>query len=390
MIARPRVLTVYGTRPEAIKMAPLIRALNRDGRFDVMVATTGQHRDLVSAVNAFFGIRADADLAVGRPGQSLNGIAASCLAGLDPILERWRPDLVVVHGDTTTSSAAALAAYYRRIPVAHLEAGLRSGDLASPYPEEGNRRVTAQLTALDLAPTPGAKANLSAEGVPDERIVVTGNTVIDALMHTVSRPGRISHPAVRAAAASGRRLVLLTGHRRESWECGLADVAHAVAQTIAARPGTLVVAPLHPNPIVRRAIEPALGVLGNALLCDPLDYPDFCRLLDASYCVVTDSGGIQEEAPALGKPVLVTRDTTERPEAIAAGCARLVGTSRHAVAARLAELLDDPSVHGAMSHAANPYGDGHGARRAEAAIEAFFGIGNREPDFDSRVCVVAA
>jgi UDP-N-acetylglucosamine 2-epimerase (non-hydrolysing) len=381
MRTRPLVAVVYGTRPEAIKVAPVIRALQADPDLDTQVILTGQHRDLVAGVNEFFGIAPDLDLAIGRHGQSLTDIMSGALTGLAGAFSRLRPDAVLVHGDTTTSTAAALCAYYHQIPVVHLEAGLRSGDLLSPYPEEGNRQLTGRLAALHLAPTPRAKASLLAENVAPENIAVTGNTVIDALLYTVAQPVPIGDERLAEAARRGERIVVVTGHRRESWAGGLGATARAIARVLASRPDVVVALPMHPNPIVRAAIEPELGGLDRAVLIEPLDYPEFCHLMAAAWCIVTDSGGIQEEAPSLGKPVLVTRTTTERPEAIAAGSARLVGTGEAAIVDELSALLDDQQHYDRMSTAVNPYGDGRAAPRATAALKAHLGLGDRLEDF---------
>ncbi|MDR1999129.1 MAG: UDP-N-acetylglucosamine 2-epimerase (non-hydrolyzing), partial [Frankiaceae bacterium] len=290
---------------------------------------------------------------------------------------------VLVHGDTSTSTAAALAAYYHQLPIAHLEAGLRSGNLRSPYPEEGNRRLTAQLADLHLAPTAAARQNLLREQVPPAAIAVTGNTVIDALIYAVSRRPAIDDAGIRAAIRAGRRIVVVTGHRRESGGGGLGSTAGAIAEVAAAHPDITVVWPAHPNPVVRAALAPALAGSANVLVTEPLDYPQFCALLAAAHCIVTDSGGIQEEAPSLGKPVLVTRDTTERPEAISAGTARLIGTDRGAIVAELTRLLEDPEHYARMSAAVNPYGDGRATGRVIAALKHHFGLGPRLPDFDA-------
>jgi UDP-N-acetylglucosamine 2-epimerase (non-hydrolysing) len=375
-------MVVYGTRPEAIKCAPVIRALRAEPCLDVAVAVTGQHRELLDGVDAFFDIVPDFDLDVGRPGLSLAGIGAAVLSGLSEVFDKEKPDAVLVHGDTTTSLAAAMAAYYSRIPVVHLEAGLRSGDMLSPWPEEGNRRATGQLASLHLAPTASARGNLLAENVRAEGIAVTGNTVIDALLHSVDRPVPFADPRIDEALRAGQRLVLLTGHRRESWDGGLERTARAIARVAAARPDVTVVAPLHPNPVVRQAIEPLLLASERTILTGPMDYPEFCHLLASAHCVITDSGGIQEEAPSLGKPVLVTRDTTERPEAIDAGAALLVGTDEDVIAGELARLLDDDSSYERMAQATNPYGDGRATERVVAALKSHFGLGSRLPDFD--------
>lgn len=385
MRSEPLIMVVYGTRPEAIKVAPVIQALQADPELAVHVTVTGQHRELLDSVNAFFGITPDVDLDIGRPGQSLADIGAAALSGLAKVLDQVRPDAVLVHGDTTTSTTAAFAAYYAKIPVVHLEAGLRSGDMLAPWPEEGNRRLTGQLASLHLAPTSSARENLLAENVPSSAITVTGNTVIDALLHTVAQPATFTDRRIEYAVRAGQRLVVLTGHRREAWDGGLARTARALAQVATQRADVTIVAPLHPNPIVREAIEPAFRSFDRAILIEPLDYPQFCHLLNAAYCVVTDSGGIQEEAPSLGKPVLVTRDTTERPEAITAGAARLVGTREGDIARELALLLDDNAHYARMSRAVNPYGDGRAAARVLAALKHRFCLAARPRDFDRPV-----
>jgi len=380
-MTKPLVDVVYGTRPEAIKCAPVILGLRADEALDVRVVAANQQKGMPDRVEAYFGLDPDAALDVGRPGQTLVDIGVGVLAGLTADFAVRRPDMVMVHGDTTTSMAAALAAYYNEIPVAHLEAGLRSGDLSSPYPEEGNRRLTADVTAAHLAPTGVARANLLAENVPAAGIYVTGNTVIDALQYSVAHPVGLGVGAVADAVASGRRLVVVTGHRRESWGGGLASMAAAIAAVARAHDDVTVVWPMHPNPVVRRALMPQVAGLKNVVLTEPLDYPEFCQLMAASYCLVTDSGGIQEEAPSLGKPVLVTREVTERPEAIEAGTVRLVGTDQAVIERELTALLDDEVHYAAMSHAINPYGDGKATGRVLAALKHYFGLGPRPDDF---------
>ncbi|MCQ9369446.1 UDP-N-acetylglucosamine 2-epimerase (non-hydrolyzing) [Brevibacterium sp. 91QC2O2] len=405
----PVVLVVYGTRPEAIKLAPIIRALQRDPRFELRVAVTGQHRDMLRRIHAVFGIVPDIDLDIMSPGQSLNQIIARTVAGLDPVLERLRPAAVIVQGDTSTVAATALAAFNRQIPIVHVEAGLRTGDLASPFPEEGNRKLVGQLAALHLAPTADARANLLREGVDPAAIAVTGNTVIDALQHAVAAQtaravpegqGGSGRTGVRAAAptaepagqasvlerllrasAVGRRILLLTTHRRENWGAPMRDIARALAHVARRHPDALIAWPAHPNPVVRDVIAPELAGLDNVMVMEPLDYPDFTRLLAVSHVVITDSGGVQEEAPSLGKPVLVLRETTERPAAVTSGAARLVGTSTPAIVAAVEELLGDPLAYAAMARAINPYGDGHAAERGIAALAQLLGSGSREPDF---------
>lgn len=363
-----RVMTVYGTRPEAIKCAPVVRALEGASDIDGITTVTGQHREMLDQVNALFAIVPEHDLDVMRPGQPLSGIFARVLDGLDPVLVTARPDAVVVQGDTTTSTAAALAAFHRGIPVVHLEAGLRSGDLASPFPEEGNRRITTQLASLHLAPTTTSRDNLLAEGVPTERIAVTGNTVIDALLAVVARQVPFTDPVLEAAAASGRRLLLVTTHRRETWGGAMHGVARAVARLAHADPDLLVVLPAHRNPVVRAVLAPELGHLPNVVVTEPIPYGEFARLMAAATLILTDSGGVQEEAPSLGTPVLVLRDTTERPEAVAAGCVRLVGTDEAAIVAQAGRLLRDPAARAAMAARANPYGDGTAAAKSVEAI----------------------
>ncbi|MDN5725812.1 MAG: UDP-N-acetylglucosamine 2-epimerase (non-hydrolyzing) [Propionibacteriales bacterium] len=376
----PLIMTVYGTRPEAVKMAPLVRALIADPDLALNVSVTGQHREMLDQVNRLFGITPDTDLDLLRHGQSLNQLAASALLGLDPVLAERPPAMVVVQGDTSTAAMGALAAFHRQVPVVHVEAGLRSYDLTSPYPEEGNRRLIGQLAALHLPPTPSARDSLLAEGVPAERIKVTGNTVIDALLHVVDQPIRWSDPRVAELVAGPRKLIVATAHRRESWQGGLADVAAALA-ILARRDDVAIVFPMHRNPIVREAVAAHLQSSEQVLLTEPMDYAEFAHLLAAAHLVLTDSGGVQEEAPSLGRPVLVTRETTERPEAVRAGAALLVGTDTHRIVTEVTRLLDDPTAHQQMGRVINPYGDGHAAARSVAAIKAQLGLGERLPDF---------
>ncbi|NKY09732.1 non-hydrolyzing UDP-N-acetylglucosamine 2-epimerase [Cellulomonas hominis] len=363
-----RVMTVYGTRPEAIKCAPVVKALEASPDFEGITVVTGQHREMLDQVNELFGITPDHDLDVMSHGQSLSGIFARVLDGLDPLLVAERPDAVVVQGDTTTSTAAAVAAFYRQIPVVHLEAGLRSGDLASPFPEEANRKITSQIASLHLAPTATSCSNLVSEGVPVERVIVTGNTVIDALLATVARRLPFTDPALEAAVSGNRRLLLVTTHRRENWGDAMEGVGRAIARLARAHEDLLVVLPVHRNPVVREAILPALHGVPNVLVTEPLPYGEFARLMSAAHVILSDSGGVQEEAPSLGTPVLVMRDTTERPEAVAAGTVRLVGTDEEVIIAQVETLLSDADAHTAMATAANPYGDGTAAQRSVAAL----------------------
>ena len=339
-----KILLVFGTRPEAIKLAPLVRELASRPEFDCKICVTGQHRDILAQFLELFELRPDWDLKVMRPDQDLAYLTGAILSGVSGVLDHFRPDRVVVQGDTTSTLAGALAAFYHKIPVAHVEAGLRTADIYAPWPEEVNRRLVTHIADLHFAPTPRARDNLLREGVGPDRIVVTGNTGIDALLWVADRLGRRPELAARAGAVlggrfAGKRLILMTGHRRENFDGGLERIAGAMAR-IAERPDVGVVFPVHPNPNVRRAIEP-LRRHENVLLLDPVDYPELVFLLKRCHLVVTDSGGIQEEAPSFGKPVLVTRETTERPEAMELGLARLVGTDGQQLFDMITTLLDD-------------------------------------------------
>lgn len=370
---RPRIMTVYGTRPEAIKVAPVIRALEASASFESITVVTGQHREMLDQVNEIFDISPDHDLDIFEHGASLAQIFARIVDRLDPVLEAVGPTAVIVQGDTTTSTAAALAAFYRRIPVIHLEAGLRSGDISSPFPEEANRRLTTQIAALHLAPTDVSRANLLAEGISDQSIVVTGNTVIDALLMTVGKRVPFTDPALEVLAASGRRILLVTTHRRENWGGAMEGVGRALGRIAMLFPDLEVVLPVHRNPIVREAILPQLVGLTNVTVTEPLPYGEFTRLLDLATVVLTDSGGLQEEAPSLGKPVLVMRDNTERPEAVTAGTVRLIGTDEQVVVREVRNLLTDDIAYESMARTSNPYGDGEAARRTLDAVSRMLG-----------------
>lgn len=371
-----RVLTVFGTRPEAIKMAPLVTALNSDPRFESVVCITAQHREMLDQVINLFGIVPEYDLNVMRPGQDLYGVTSDILLGLRGVLDDVRPDIVLVHGDTATTLAATLAAYFARIPVGHVEAGLRTGNLYSPWPEEGNRRVTGSLAALHLAPTTTSRDSLLAENVPAKRIVVTGNTVIDALLQVVAR---IKDDAgLERDLAAGfdflqpdSRVILITGHRRESFGGGFERICHALQQIAARFPQAQIVYPMHMNPNVREPVQRILGDAPNIHLIEPLDYLPFVWLMQRAHLILTDSGGIQEEAPSLGKPVLVMRETTERPEAVEAGTVRLVGTDTDVVVAEVTRLMTDSDAYDAMAFAHNPYGDGQAVARILDALSQF-------------------
>jgi UDP-N-acetylglucosamine 2-epimerase (non-hydrolysing) len=370
---RLRVLSVFGTRPEAVKMAPVVLRLRQTPGVDSRVCVTAQHREMLDQVLALFDLKPDHDLDLMRPDQSLAELTASVFRGLDPVLEQEQPDWVLVQGDTTTVMATALLAYYHQVRVGHVEAGLRTGDKWRPFPEEINRRVASVVADLHFAPTDWARANLLREGIPEGRVVVTGNPVIDALQTIVAQPYDETKGPL-AGVPADRRLILVTAHRRESFGRPLEDIFSAVrrvAETYASR--AVILYPVHRNPNVREPAERILGGLPNVRLVDPLDYRDMAHCLQRAFLVLTDSGGLQEEAPALGTPVLVLRQVTERPEALQAGTARLVGTDPDRIVAEASRLMDDPQAHAAMARAANPYGDGHAAERIVAALLAASG-----------------
>ena len=375
------VMPIYGTRPEAIKMAPIVAALKADDTFECVVTVTGQHREMLDQVNALFGITPDHDLNIHQPGQSLAGILTRTINGLDSLFATVRPDVVIVQGDTTTSTAGAIAAFYAGIPVVHAEAGLRSHNLFSPFPEEANRKITTQIASLHLAPTSTSKANLLAEGVDALDIAVTGNTVIDALLTTVNKNIPFTDPLLEGLAASGKRILLVTTHRRENQGDTMRGVGRALASLADAHPDVVIVLPVHKNPLVREAVLPALSGKANVLVTEPLPYGEFTRLISLATVVLTDSGGVQEEAPSLGKPVLVMRDNTERPEAVTAGTVKLIGTDPATIIESVTSLLTDPSAYSAMANATNPYGDGRAALRTVAAIHQLLGSGARAEDF---------
>lgn len=369
-----KVLTVFGTRPEAIKMAPVVKALVADPAFDAKVCVTGQHRHMLDQVLELFDIRPDFDLNLMQPDQDLFDISCHVLTGMRDVYQKWRPDMVLVHGDTTTSFAASLSAHYARIRVGHVEAGLRTYDKFSPWPEEMNRRLTGSLADLHFAPTPSARLNLLRENVPEPTIHVTGNTVIDALLEVVRRLR--DDVALRSGIVErfsflnpAKRLILVTGHRRENFGSGFENICRALAD-IAARGDVQLVYPVHLNPSVQEPVRRILGDTPNVILLEPLDYLPFVYLMDRSDLVITDSGGVQEEAPSLGKPVLVMRDATERPEAVEAGTVRLVGTDRGKIVREACRLLDDNAASKAMSRVHNPYGDGLAALRIRDCLQA--------------------
>jgi UDP-N-acetylglucosamine 2-epimerase (hydrolysing) len=380
LASRAKVLTVFGTRPEAIKMAPVVHALRQREGFDARVCVTAQHREMLDQVLQLFEIRPDFDLDVMKRAQDLGTVTTAVLGGIGAVLDEYAPDVVLVHGDTTTTFATALAAFYRQVPIGHVEAGLRTGDMTAPWPEEMNRRVTDTLASLFFAPTSESRENLLAEGVPADRIVVTGNTVIDAL-RTVRRSLDLD-PALHARISSrypfldeSKRLLLVTGHRRESFGDKFVSFCAALRILAVTHPELTVVYPVHLNPHVQEPVRRALSGIPNVHLIEPQDYTGFVFLMSRAFLIVTDSGGVQEEAPALGKPVLVTRDTSERPEAIAAGTARLVGTDTATIVSTVELLLRDGAAYEQMAHAHNPYGDGKASERIVNMLDRWWDLG---------------
>lgn len=364
MSRRARVMTIFGTRPEAIKMAPVIAELSRrPDRFECVVVVTGQHREMLDQVLALFQIQPAVDLSIMTERQTLEQITSRALVGLAKVYGQLRPDLVLVQGDTTTTFVAALAAFYAQIPVGHVEAGLRTGNIFNPFPEEMNRRLTSALTEFHFAPTEQAKRNLLAEGIPFDRIHLTGNTVIDALRRIVQQDYVFEDPQVARIDFHSRRVLVLTTHRRESFGVPMTNALSAIRSLVKQYSDIEVVFPVHRNPNVRETAGRTLNGDERIHLVEPMEYLPFVHLMNRSYLILTDSGGIQEEAPSLGKPVLVLRETTERPEGIEAGTARLVGTSPERIVTETASLLDDPAHYRAMANAVNPYGDGHAAER---------------------------
>ncbi|MES3084089.1 non-hydrolyzing UDP-N-acetylglucosamine 2-epimerase [Sphingomonas faeni] len=373
----PKVLVIFGTRPEAIKLFPVIRALAAIPGLTVRTCVTAQHRGLLDQVLAIADLVPDIDLDLMEPGQTLDRLTARLLVGLGDVMDAERPDLVIVQGDTATAMTGALAAYYRKVPVAHVEAGLRSGDIYHPWPEEVNRRIVAPIAKLHFAPTDTAADALRRETIAEDTIYVTGNTVIDALHWTADRvaadPSLAAGLDPIAARFAGRRIILVTTHRRENFGDGMAAIARAIGR-IAERDDVAVLFPVHPNPNVVSVMDDILGARANVARIEPLDYPHFVRALGMADIVLTDSGGVQEEAPALGKPVLVMRETTERPEGVAAGTARLIGTDEDRIVSEIFTLLDDTSRYSAMARAHNPFGDGHAAAKIAKVVAHAVGL----------------
>ncbi|WP_350587253.1 UDP-N-acetylglucosamine 2-epimerase (non-hydrolyzing) [Pseudoalteromonas sp. 3-MNA-CIBAN-0064] len=374
-----KILSIFGTRPEAIKMAPLVKALNLTDGIDARVCVTAQHREMLDQVLDLFEIIPEYDLNIMKPGQSLYDVTTNILLGLKPILEEFKPDLVLVHGDTSTTLSASLAAFYQQIPVGHVEAGLRTGNLASPWPEEGNRKLTGAITKLHFAPTPTSQQNLLNEGVNADDIIVTGNTVIDALLQVVDKV-KTDETLIKTLQAKfpeldeSKKLILVTGHRRESFGGGFERICEALVEIATQHPDTQILYPMHLNPNVREPVNRILKDVKNVQLIEPQDYLPFVYLMSKAHIIVTDSGGVQEEAPSLGKPVLVMRDTTERPEAITAGTVKLVGTDKDRIVAEVNNLLSNQLDYETMSRAHNPYGDGKACERIISKIKQHFKV----------------
>lgn len=372
---KPTVLVVFGTRPEAIKMAPVVASLRQETSLDVKTCVTGQHREMLDQVLRLFDIKPDVDLAIMKSGQDLTDITSTILLKLRDVLAQIKPAIVLVHGDTSTTFAASLAAFYARIPVAHVEAGLRTHKKYSPFPEEINRKLTAGLADLHFAPTETAKLNLTKEGILASSIHVTGNTVIDSLMDTVKRinnslPLKGELDATFSFLDPNKKTILVTGHRRENFGAGIVNICNALLE-LSKRPDVQIVYPVHPNPNIQQPVSDLLGKTKNIYLIPPCDYLPFIHLLKNSYLVLTDSGGIQEEAPSLGKPVLVMRDTTERPEAVEAGTVKIVGTSLKAIVEQATQLIENSALHESFSRKINPYGDGLASDRIATEIAKF-------------------
>lgn len=376
-----KVMIVYGTRPEAIKMAPIIKALVSVDHFTSVVVSTGQHREMLDQVNRMFKITPDYDLSLMDKASTLSGSVSMALSGLDAIIEKEQPDVVISQGDTSTAMSAALAGFHRQVKVVHLEAGLRTGNISSPFPEEVYRRIISQIASLHLAPTETSRDNLRREDFDPRNIAIVGNTVIDALLEASKWQTRFADERLNLLAETTQRLVLVTTHRRENLEA-MAEIGAAVQELAETYPEVVFALPLHLNPRVRNAVLPKVDMLDNVIITDPLPYDQFTKLMMRSTLVLTDSGGVQEEAPSLGKPVLCMRENTERPEAVLAGTVKLVGTDRQRIVSETKMLLDDEVAYEAMARAVNPYGDGRAAARSVAAIAELLGVGERHPDFE--------
>lgn len=375
-----KIMCVFGTRPEAIKMAPVVKAIEQNENLQSLVAVTAQHREMLDQVLQLFHIEPDYDLNLMKQGQTLTDITSGVLRGLEEIFKKERPDLVLVHGDTTTTFAAALAAFYQQIPVGHVEAGLRSGNMYSPYPEEANRKLTGVMTTLHFSPTPEARQNLLRENIGDAAIFVTGNTVIDALLATAKQTYQFEDAALQQLLDSPGKKVLITAHRRENQGTPMVHIFQAVRRLHETLPDIQFIFPIHKNPKVRELAAQILGDLERVHIIEPLDYEPFANVMARVDLILTDSGGVQEEAPALGKPVLVLRDTTERPEAVKAGTVALVGTDENLIYNTALQLLTDEAAYHKMANAVNPYGDGKASGRIMQAIEYYFDIIAERPE----------
>lgn len=375
-----KIMVVYGTRPEASKVAPVIKALENDDRFELVVVSTGQHREMLDQVNEMFDITPAYDLGLMKKVTSLNEVVSMAVAGLGTIMTEEKPDVVISQGDTSTAMSAALAGFHCEAKIVHLEAGLRTGNIHSPFPEEANRRIIGQVAELHLAPTATSKENLQRENFKSAEIAVIGNTVIDALLEAATWDITFGDARLNRLLDSDERVVLVTTHRRENLTA-MSEIGAAVQQLAEAYPDVIFALPLHLNPRVRDHVLPKVDMLDNVIITDPLPYDQFTKLMKRSTVVLTDSGGVQEEAPALGKPVLCMRDNTERPEAVLAGTVKLVGTNRARIVSETRLLLEDEVAYTAMAQAVNPYGDGKAAERTVAAIAEMLGVGSRLPDF---------
>ncbi len=369
---KKRIMTIFGTRPEAIKMAPVVKALERDSELEPIVAVTAQHREMLDQVLKLFEIEPHYDLDIMKERQSLTGILIRALHGLEEVIAKERPDLVLVHGDTATTFAGAMAAYYQRVPVGHVEAGLRTWDKYHPYPEEMNRHLTGVLADLHFAPGIESKENLLKENVPEKKVFLTGNTVIDALFMVLKKDYQFSNTKIQNVISSNRRLILMTAHRRENWGKPLENICKAVLQIVEENSDVELIYPVHLNPVVREIVFKYLKDQERIHLIDPLDYLPFSHLMQKAYIILSDSGGIQEEAPALGKPVLVMREKTERPEAVSAGTVKIVGTDQDNICAALNQLLHSQDAYNIMSSARNPYGDGQSSKMIIDVIKEYF------------------
>jgi UDP-N-acetylglucosamine 2-epimerase (non-hydrolysing) len=378
-LQRKTVAVVFGTRPDTIKLAPIILELQKHKHFRVTTIATAQHRQMLDQVLEVFGINPDYDLNIMQPKQSLAELTKNTIAALDDVLVEAKPDIVLVQGDTTTTFVGSLAAFYRQIPVGHVEAGLRTQDKANPFPEEINRRLTSCIADLHFAPTATAKHALLKEHIPAKQIIVTGNSVIDALAYAIKKTYTFPDQRLNEFVDEGRKIILLTMHRRENWGAPMAGACKAIKELARRYSDYRFVFPVHLNPIVRDVVYPILGDIENVVLVEPLPYSDFVNLMARSHLILTDSGGVQEEGPSLGKPILVLRTVTERPEAVQYGTVKLVGLDPRTISSTARTLLDNPRAYQKMATATNPYGDGHASRRTVQALEHFFGFTKKKP-----------